>query len=1732
MQNTLNGPLNASYLSGLKTFLDEAAQRGMQVVVEVHNHGEYDPTWQQDKAAHGGLFSSAWQIGQPIGSSAVPISSFTNFWTQLSTALNGHAGVAGYDLMNEPAYISGSTWQTAAQSAVDAIRAVDTKTPIYVEGAQWSVASSWPLSWYSGNLHVTDPANKLIYEAHQYFDTNSTGLYQQPFDPAKDYTNMGADLLQPWVNWLHANNVQGFLGEFGAPVNDPRWLPIVNAMLDYMQANGISGTYCNYTYKQWAGISIDPEVNQGAATLELIFEHSAPSITGFVPTNGTGTNGSTTANVLTLNGTGASFCSVKIFDNGALIGTTTSNVSGAWSFATATLANGAHNFTATNIDAAGNSSESSFTLGVTVNSTGVTRPAAPTISSFSTDSGVAGDHITNDNALTLTGTAEAGSTVKVYDGATLLGSAAANGSGAWSYTTGTLANGGHSLTATATNSTGNTGVASSALSVTVDTAAPVAPTIASYSTDSGVAGDHITNDNALTLTGTAEAGSTVKVYDGATLLGSAAANGSGAWSYTTGTLANGGHSLTATATDAAGNAGVASTALSVTVDTVAPVVTKAAAIPSSGIQFPTDAVTITLTLSEAATVTGTPTLALNDGGTATYSSGSGTNTLTFHYTVGGSDATVSALAITAVNLLNGAKVTDAAGNPANLSAALITFPDLQIDPPAPPVAPTIASYSTDSGVAGDHITNDNALTLTGTAEAGSTVKVYDGATLLGSAAANGSGAWSYTTGTLANGGHSLTATATDAAGHAGVASTALSVTVDTAAPVAPSIGSGVVVNANEVALTGTAEAGSTVKVYDGATLLGSAAANGSGAWSYTTGALANGGHSLTATATDAAGNAGVASTARSVTVDTAAPVAPTIASYSTDSGVAGDHITNDNALTLTGTAEAGSTVKVYDGATLLGSAAANGSGAWSYTTGTLANGGHSLTATATDAAGHAGVASTALSVTVDTAAPVAPSIGSGVVVNANEVALTGTAEAGSTVKVYDGATLLGSAAANGGGAWSYTTGALANGGHSLTGTATDAAGNTGVASTARSVTVDTAAPVAPTIASYSTDSGVAGDHITNDNALTLTGTAEAGSTVKVYDGATLLGSAAANGSGAWSYTTGTLANGGHSLTATATDAAGHAGVASTALSVTVDTAAPVAPSIGSGVVVNANEVALTGTAEAGSTVKVYDGATLLGSAAANGSGAWSYTTGALANGGHSLTATATDAAGNAGVASTARSVMVDTAAPVAPTIASYSTDSGVAGDHITNDNALTLTGTAEAGSTVKVYDGATLLGSAAANGSGAWSYTTGTLANGGHSLTATATDAAGHAGVASTALSVTVDTAAPVAPSIGSGVVVNANEVALTGTAEAGSTVKVYDGATLLGSAAANGGGAWSYTTGALANGGHSLTGTATDAAGNTGVASTARSVTVDTAAPVAPTIASYSTDSGVAGDHITNDNALTLTGTAEAGSTVKVYDGATLLGSAAANGSGAWSYTTGTLANGGHSLTATATDAAGHAGVASTALSVTVDTAAPVAPSIGSGVVVNANEVALTGRAEAGSTVKVYDGATLLGSAAANGSGAWSCTTGALANGGHSLTATATDAAGNAGVASTARSVMVDTAAPVAPTIASYSTDSGVAGDHITNDNALTLTGTAEAGSTVKVYDGATLLGSAAANGSGAWSYTTGTLANGGHSLTATATDAAGHAGVASTALSVTVDTARPGLAPSIGSGVIVTRE
>ena len=112
--------------------------------------------------------------------------------------------------------------------------------------------------------------------------------------------------------------------------------------------------------------------------------------------------------------------------------------------------------------------------------------------------------------------------------------------------------------------------------------------------------------------------------------------------------------VTGTINDLAGNALSTSTLpetfAGVIVDTTTPTISSTAESPSSGDFNAGKTVSLTLTLSEAVTVAGgAPTLTLNDGGTATYNGGSGTNALTFSYTVGAGQNT-AALTATTVNL--------------------------------------------------------------------------------------------------------------------------------------------------------------------------------------------------------------------------------------------------------------------------------------------------------------------------------------------------------------------------------------------------------------------------------------------------------------------------------------------------------------------------------------------------------------------------------------------------------------------------------------------------------------------------------------------------------------------------------------------------------------------------------------------------------------------------------------------------------------------------------------------------------------------------------------------------------------------------------------------------------------------------------------------------------------------------------------------------------------------------
>ena len=1374
------------------------------------------------------------------------------------------------------------------------------------------------------------------------------------------------------------------------------------------------------------------------------------------------------------------------------------------------LSDGAHSVSVTATDALGNNS--TVVRNWTVDATA---PGAPAIDTPADGS------VTSDPSPQISGTAEANSEVEVSIDGNVVGTTTADGSGNWSFTPASpLIDGPHTVSATATDAYGNTSSATEN-DFTVDTTAPSAPTI------DAPADGSLTNDSTPAISGTAEAGSEVEVSIDGNAIGTVTADGSGNWTITPGTpLSDGSHSVSATATDAAGNTSAAAENDFI-VDTTDPALSVTA--PTEGATTGPD-----VDVEFDATDTNGPvtyTCAV-DGGSA--------NSCTSPLALTGLSTGAHSVTVTA---------TDAAGN----TSTVVRTWTVDATAPAAPAIDTPADGS---------VTNDSTPTISGTAEADSEVEVSIDGNVIGTVTTDGSGNWTITPGTpLSDGPHTVSATATDAYGNTSSAGEN-DFTVDTAAPAAPAIDTpadGSVTGDDTPTISGTAEADSEVEVSIDGNVIGTVTADGSGNWSITPGSsLTDGPHTVSATATDAAGNTSPA-TENDFTVDTAAPAAPAI-----DTPADGS-VTGDDTPTISGTAEADSEVEVSIDGNVIGTVIADGSGNWTITPGTpLSDGPHTVSATATDAAGNTSPA-TENDFTVDTAAPAAPVIDTpsdGSLTNDDTPTISGTAEADSEVEVSIDGNVIGTVTADGSGNWSITPGTpLSAGSHTVSATATDAAGNTSAA-TEHDFTVDTTAPAVdvtvpaegattgpdvevefdatdingPVTYTCAVDGGSAtsctsplaltglsdGAHtvtvtatdaagnsasvvrnwtvdatapaapvidtpsdgaLTNDSTPQISGTAEADSEVEVSIDGNVIGTVTADGSGNWSITPGTpLSNGPHTVSATATDAYGNSSSASEN-DFTVDISAP-----------TLDVTAPTEGATTGPDVDVeFDATDINGpvtyTCAVDGGSATSCSsplelTG-LSDGAHTVTVTATDAAGNS--ASVVRNWTVDATAPAAPAI-----DTPADGS-LTSDTTPTISGTAEADSEVEVSIDGNVIGTVTADGSGNWTITPGTpLSDGPHTVSATATDAYGNTSSAGEN-GFTVDATAPSAPAIDSpadGSLTNDPTPAISGTAEAGSEVEVSIDGDVIGTVTADGSGNWSITPGTpLSDGPHTVSATATDAAGNTSSA-TENDFTVDATAPSAPAI-----DSPADGS-LTNDTTPAISGTAEAGSEVEVSIDGDVIGTVTADGSGNWSITPGTpLSAGLHTVSATATDAAGNTSSASSN-DFTVDDAGP--------------DLSVTAPAEAATTgpnVDVMFDATdtngpVTYTCAVDGGSATSCSsplelTG-LSDGAHTVTVTATDAAGNS--ASVVRNWTVDATAPDAPAI-----DTPADGS-VTNNATPEISGTAEAGSEVEVSVDGNVIGTVTADGNGDWSITPSSpLSEGAHTVSATATDAYGNTSSAS---------------------------
>ena len=233
LQPKLMGDLNESVLVNIKKTIQLMGERKMKVMLDMHNFARYR--------------------GKLIGSPEVPLAAFTDAWKRIAAEFKDNPTIWGLELMNEP-HNTDNTWPAMAQAGIDGIRAVDSKAMIVVCADSWSATYSWKSNGGAKLPQVLhDPANNLCYDGHCYFDWNASGIYQDSYEyninrPNAELINpmIGVKRIQPFVEWLKANNQKGVIGEFGAPANldrDPRWLEILENVYEYLGKNGIPSTY-------------------------------------------------------------------------------------------------------------------------------------------------------------------------------------------------------------------------------------------------------------------------------------------------------------------------------------------------------------------------------------------------------------------------------------------------------------------------------------------------------------------------------------------------------------------------------------------------------------------------------------------------------------------------------------------------------------------------------------------------------------------------------------------------------------------------------------------------------------------------------------------------------------------------------------------------------------------------------------------------------------------------------------------------------------------------------------------------------------------------------------------------------------------------------------------------------------------------------------------------------------------------------------------------------------------------------------------------------------------------------------------------------------------------------------------------------------------------------------------------------------------------------------------------
>ncbi|MCB1090604.1 MAG: S8 family serine peptidase, partial [Verrucomicrobiae bacterium] len=904
---------------------------------------------------------------------------------------------------------------------------------------------------------------------------------------------------------------------------------------------------------------------------------------------------------------------------------------------------------------------------------------------------------------------------------------------------------------------------------------------------------------------------------------------------------------------------------------------------------------------------------------------------------------------------------------------------------SPPSEPDLTDLS-DTGISNsDNLTADNTPTFTGFASAGASVTLAsDLSGTIGTGTANGSGNWTITSNLLADGLHQITASE-----NGGSPSSPLAVTIDTTPPAVLAVpdllttsDSGVS-NSDNLTNDGTptfavsSVSGNLVEILANGSLVASSISTGSN--QITSSSLADGSYLVTARSSDAAGNTSAASSALNIVIDTTAPVYPSgmRITSATDSGLSPiDNITNNVNPVVSGTSEAGTVVYLFRNGSAAGTHPTGGS--WTLPLSGLGNGIHTITAKGEDAAGNVGIESPIpLQITIDTIAPAAPTnlrltaaTDTGVS-NADNLtrltnpSVTGSAESGARVTVFRNGSNLGNATSTG--TWTMATSGLSEGIHAFTAQQTDVAGNLGPVSGATNIEVDLTPPAAASapVMSSASDTGASNsDRITRLQTLAFSGTSEAGGRITLLADNTPVGTTGSTGT--WSLTSSSITAGTHDIRARAEDRAGNVALADSPptevtiiLSADPPTNVHLDPSSDLGFsdtdsITSDKTPLIGGDAPAGSTIQLSIGDAPSETSLGTGPGGpgWAVVASTLPGGDgvKVIKAKVLDIAGNLSAPATVQ-LEIRTSNPTTPIGLSLApgSDSGTSTtDRITNVNTPTVKGlvnlSGQPSIRIRVEADGVLVGNQTVT-TGVWEVTTSALADGVRVIRAIAEDFAGNLSNPSAALTLTVDTVAPLAPgelklapADDTGVsntdkITRVTRPEIQGIAEPGPVVLFINGIQQPGTLTSDG--TWSHTPASdLPEGTTLFSARQSDAAGNQGPESAPLAVTVDLTPPGGSTLPPQlhpSSDLGpIPDDRLTSDDTPRLFGQTDPGDVAAIVIDGTEAGIAIADGGGIWTFDAPALTDGPHLILARRSDQAGNLGEESTTLEVTIDTDAP----------------------------------------------------------------------------------------------------------------------------------------------------------------------------------------------------------